>query len=119
MSHALGKPSQTAARQPECSHPHRERVGIGRRGKEVSSRYCRVSAIKRRDSGIVILDGWWKLFYSGADPRMSVHAGMGILTNSQLADCVFDWISLGSRACMLKLKVKDRSLCLSCMPPML
>ena len=34
------KPSQTAAWQLECSHPHKKRVGIGRRGEEISSRYC-------------------------------------------------------------------------------
>ena len=43
---------------------------------------------------------------------MSVHAGVGILTNPQLSHCVFKWIPLGSRASMLKLKVKERSLCL-------
>ena len=58
------------------------------------------------------MDGWWKLFYSGADPSMSTQAGVGILTSPQLSDCVFEWIPLRSRAYMLKLKVKDRSLCL-------
>ena len=53
-----------------------------------------------------------KLFYLGADPSMCAQARVGILTSPQLSDCVFDWIPLGSRACMLKLKVKDRSLCL-------
>ena len=43
---------------------------------------------------------------------MSAQAGVGIPTSSQLSDCVFDWNHLGSRACMLKLKVKDQSLCL-------
>ena len=37
---------------------------------------------------------------------------MGILISPQLSDCVFDWIPLGLRVCILKLKVKDRSLCL-------
>ena len=37
---------------------------------------------------------------------------MGILTSPRLSDCVSDWIPLGSRVCMLKLKVLDRSLCL-------
>ena len=67
---------------------------------------------KRRDSGIVDLDGEWKLFYSGADPSMFAQAGVGILTSPQLSDCVFDWISLGSRVCILKLRVKNWSLCL-------
>ena len=32
------------------------------------------------------------------------------LSGKELSDCVFGWIPLGSRACMLKLKVKDRLL---------
>ena len=71
-----------------------------------------VSSTKRRGSGIVDLDGGWKLFYSGADPSMSAQANAGILTTPQLSDCVFDWIPLRSWACVLKLNVKDRSLCL-------
>ena len=65
---------------------------------------------KRRVSGIVDLHGGWKIFYLGADPRSSAQAGLEILTSPQLSDCVFDWNLLGSRACMLKLKVKVRSL---------
>ena len=68
--------------------------------------------VKQRGSGTVDLDGGWKLFYSGADPSMSAQAGVGILTSPRLSDCVSDWIPLGSRVCMLKLKVLDRSLCL-------
>ena len=34
-----------------------------------------VSSTKRRGSGIVDLDGGWKLFCSGADPSMSDQAG--------------------------------------------
>ena len=71
-----------------------------------------VSSTKRRGSGIVELGGGWKLFYSGVNPSMSAQAGVGILTNPQLSDCIFDWIPLISQACMLKLKVKDQSLCL-------
>ena len=71
-----------------------------------------VFSTKRRGSGTVDLDGGWKLFYSGADPSMSAQAGVGILTSPRLSDCVSDWIPLGSRVCMLKLKVLDRSLCL-------
>ena len=67
---------------------------------------------KRLGSGIVDLDGGWKLFYSVTDPSMSAQVGVGILTSPQLSDCVFDWIPLGTWACMLKLKVKDRLLCL-------
>ena len=43
---------------------------------------------------------------------MPTQAGVGILTSLRLSDCVSDWISLGSRVCMLKLKVLDRPLCL-------
>ena len=71
-----------------------------------------VSSTKRRGSGAVDLDGGWKLFYSGADPGMSAQAGVGVLTSPRLSDCASDWIRLGSRVCMLKLKVLDRSLCL-------
>ena len=63
-----------------------------------------VSSTKRRGSGTVDLDGGWKLFYSGADPSMSAQAGVGILTSSRLSDRASDWIFLGSRVCMLKLK---------------
>ena len=51
-----------------------------------------VSSTKRRGSGIVDLDGRWKLFYSGADPSMSAQAGVGILISPQLSDCVLDWV---------------------------
>ena len=71
-----------------------------------------VSPTERRRSETVYLYGGWKLFYSGADPSMSAQAGVGILTSSRLSDCVSDWIPLGSRVCMLKLKILDRSLCL-------
>ena len=71
-----------------------------------------VSSTKKRSSRIVDLDGGWKLFYSGADPSISAQTGVGILTSPQLSNFMFDWIPLGSRACMLKLKVKNRSLCL-------
>ena len=71
-----------------------------------------VSSTKQRGSGTMDLDGGWKLFYSGADTSMSAQAGVGILTSPRLSDCVSDWIPLGLRVCMLKLKVMDRSLCL-------
>ena len=61
------------------------------------------SFTERRGSEIVDLDGELKLFYSGADPSMSARTGVGILTNPQLSECVFDWIPWGPRACMLKL----------------
>ena len=71
-----------------------------------------VSSTKRRRSGTVDLDGEWKLFYSGDDPSMSAQAGVGILTSPRLSDCVSGYIPLGSRVCMLKLKVLDQSLLL-------
>ena len=43
---------------------------------------------------------------------MSAQGGVRILTCHQLSDCRFNWIPLESRTYMLKLKVKDRSLCL-------
>ena len=44
---------------------------------------------------------------------MSAQAGFRILTSPRLSDCVSDFIPVGgSRVCMLKLKVLDRSLCL-------
>ena len=42
---------------------------------------------------------------------MSAQVSVGILTSPQLSDCVFDWMPLGSRACLLNLTVKGRSLC--------
>ena len=42
-----------------------------------------ISSTKRRGSDTVDLDGGWKLFYSGADPKMSPHTGVGILTSPQ------------------------------------
>ena len=42
---------------------------------EVEKRYCLdivgISSTKSRGSGTVDLDGGWKLFYSGVDPKMS------------------------------------------------
>jgi len=43
---------------------------------------------------------------------VSAQAGVGILTNTRLSDCVSDWVPLGSRVCILKLKVKNQSICL-------
>ena len=71
-----------------------------------------VSSTKKLSSGIVDLDGGWKLFYSGANPSISAQASLGILISPQLSGCVFDRISLESRTCMLKLKLNNRSLCL-------
>ena len=72
-----------------------------------------VSSTKRRGSGTVDLDGGWKVFYSGADSSMSAQVSVGILTSPRLSDCVSDWLPLGSRVCVFKLKVLVQSLCLS------
>ena len=37
-----------------------------------------ISSTQRCGSGTVNLDGGWKLFCSGADPKMSAHADVGI-----------------------------------------
>ena len=66
-----------------------------------------VSSTKKRGSGIVDLGGGWKLFYSGADPIILAPACVRIFKSPQLSDCVLDWLPLRSRACMLKLKVKN------------
>ena len=53
-----------------------------------------------------------RLLYSGADPNsLSAKASVEI-SQAWLSDCVSNWISLGSRVCMLKLKIMDRSSCL-------
>ena len=69
-----------------------------------------VSPIKRC-CGIVALDGGWNLFCSGADPSISAQAGVWEFSQALSCQCVRS-DSFGSRACMLKLEVKDRSLCL-------
>ena len=85
---------------------------LGEEAKKYYLDIVGVSSTKRRGSGIVDLEGRWKLLYLGADPSMSAQAKMGILTSPQMSDYVFDWISLRSRAYTLKLKVKDWSICL-------
>ena len=70
-----------------------------------------ISSTKRRGSGTVEMGGGWKLFYSGVDPTMSAQAGVGILTSPRLADCVDEWIPIGGRVCILKVKIKSQSLC--------
>jgi len=42
---------------------------------------------------------------------VSAQAGVRVLTIPRLSDCVSDWISLGSRVCILKLKVESQSIC--------
>ena len=43
---------------------------------------------------------------------MSSQAGVGIIVSPRLAHCVTDWISLGERFCLLKLKLQEQSLCI-------
>ena len=54
----------------------------------------------------------WKLFYLGVDVTMSAQAGVGIFVSPRLAHCVTDWIPLGGKVCLLKLRLQERSLCI-------
>ena len=49
----------------------------------------------------------WKLLYFDTEPEMTAQARMGLLTSfqSQLANCVGKWISLGGSVCMLRFRV--------------
>ena len=71
-----------------------------------------ISSTKRRGSGTTEMNDGWKLFYSGVDETMSAQAGVGLLVSPRLAHCVVDWIPLGGRVCVLKLKLRERSLCI-------
>ena len=51
-----------------------------------------------------------EFFYSGAEPSMSAQESVGTLTSPQFTGCVFNWIPLESSICMLKHKIKERSL---------
>ena len=46
-----------------------------------------ISSTKRRGSGIVELNGGWKIFYSGVDAAMSAQAGVGLLVSPDMAEC--------------------------------
>ena len=71
-----------------------------------------ISSTKRRGSGTVELNGGWKIFYSGVDAAMSAQAGVGLLVSPNIAECVVDWVPLGGRVCLLKLRLQERSLCI-------
>ena len=72
-----------------------------------------ISSTKRRDSGTVELNGGWKIFYSGVDAAMSAQAGVGLITcEPNIGECVVDWVPLGGRVCLLKLRLQERSLCI-------
>ena len=72
----------------------------------------RVSSTKCRFSDTAELNEGWKLFYSGVDVTISSKAGIGIFVSPRLAHCVTNWIRLGKRFCLLKLRIQKRSLCI-------
>ena len=76
-----------------------------------------ISSIKRRGFGTVELKDGWKIFYSGVDAAMSAQAGVGLLVSPNIAECVADWIPLGGRVCLLKLRLQERSLYLAGVRP--
>ena len=53
-----------------------------------------ISSTKRRGSGTVELNGGWKIFYSG----------VGLLVSPNIAECVVDWVPLGEKVCLPKVK---------------
>ena len=71
-----------------------------------------VSSTKCHGSESVELNEGWKLFYSGVDETMSTQAGLGIFLSPHLAHCITDWIPLGKRVCLLKLRLQEQSLCI-------
>ena len=71
-----------------------------------------ISSTKRRGSGTVELNGGWKIFYLGVDAAMSAQAGVGLRVSPNIAECVVDWVPLGGRVCLLKLRLQERSLCI-------
>ena len=70
-----------------------------------------ISSTKRRGSGTVELNGGWKVFCSGVDAALCAQAGVGLLVSPNMAECVVDWVPLGGRVCLLKLRLLERSLC--------
>ena len=71
-----------------------------------------ISSTKRRGVGTVELNGGWKIFHSGVDAAMSAQAGVGLLVSPNIAECVVDWVPLGGRVCLLKLRLQEQSLCI-------
>ena len=43
---------------------------------------------------------------------MSAQAGVGLLVSPNMAECVVDWVQLGGRVCLVKLRLQERSLCI-------
>ena len=71
-----------------------------------------ISATKSQNSGTVELNGRWTIFCSGVDAATSAQAGVGLLVSPNIAECVVDWVPLGGRVCLLKLRLQERSLCI-------
>ena len=43
---------------------------------------------------------------------MSAQAGVGLLVSPNMAGCIIDWVPLGGRVSLLKLRLHERSLCI-------
>ena len=71
-----------------------------------------ILSTKRQGSKTVELNGGWKIFYSGVDVAMFAQAGVGLLVSPNMVECVVDWVPLGGRVCLLKLRLQERSLCI-------
>ena len=71
-----------------------------------------ISSTKCRGSGTAELNSGWKIFYSGIDAAMSAQVRVGLLVSLNIAECVVDWVPLGGRVCLLKLRLQERSLCI-------
>ena len=71
-----------------------------------------VSSTTCRGSDAVEWNQGWKLFYSGVDVTMSAQARVSVFVSSRLVHCVTDWIPLGGRVFLLKLRLQERSLCI-------
>ena len=67
----------------------------------------RISSTKRRGSGTVKLNGGWKIFYSGVDAATFAQTGVGLLVSPNIAESVVDWVPLGGRFCLLKLRLQE------------
>ena len=71
-----------------------------------------ISSTKRRGSGTIESNGGRKIFYSGVDAALSAQAGNGLLVSPNMAECVVDWVPLGGRVCLLKLRLQERFPCI-------
>ena len=41
-----------------------------------------------------------------ADAAMSAQAGVGVLVSPHMAECVVDWVPLGRKVCLIKLRLR-------------